>query len=282
MWDGEINAYAKYERAAGSAPLSLRVRLSYLSRLARDHPDPWAVTLDDLLSFLSRPDWKPETRKSARSAVRSFYRWGVLMGKVPVNPASDLPPVRVPLGVPRPAGDAALSAALSAASPRVRKMILLGALAGLRRAEIAAVHSRDITDGLLYVRGKGGRGRAIPLHPTLAHLLNGADGWLFPGPRGHLSADHVGRLLSRALGGRRMGGSAHQLRHRMLSKAYAVERDLRAVQELAGHAQVTTTQIYTAVPQGALRRAVMGIDPLIASLLRPVPEGARERQDASG
>jgi site-specific recombinase XerD len=68
--------------------------------------------------------------------------------------------------------------------------------------------------------------------------------------------DHpnVSKLLSRALGA---GWTAHQLRHRFASTAYAAERDLRAVQELLGHSKPETTARYTAIPEGAKRAAVL-------------------------
>ena len=136
-------------------------------------------------------------------------------------------------------------------------MILLAAYAGLRRAEVAAVHSRDIEGTSLRVVGKGGRVRVIPLHPALEEALNGLDGYVFPGRlQGHVSADNVGKTLSRLLG---PGWTAHTLRHRFASRAYAAERDIRAVQELLGHSKLETTQLYTAIPDGALRTAVLAV-----------------------
>ncbi|MDO5633275.1 MAG: tyrosine-type recombinase/integrase, partial [Micrococcus sp.] len=105
------------------------------------------------------------------------------------------------------------------------------------------------------VIGKGGKRRDVPLSARLALALRGRGaGWLFPGRiDGHLSAAYVSKRLSAALGD---AGTGHQLRHRFASAAYRAERDLRAVQVLLGHASVATTQLYTAVPDRALRRAV--------------------------
>ena len=66
--------------------------------------------------------WQPETRKSARSACRSFYQWAVATGRTDSDPTRTLRPVRVPAGVPKPCPEAAIRAALENASDRDRLM----------------------------------------------------------------------------------------------------------------------------------------------------------------
>lgn len=144
-------------------------------------------------------------------------------------------------------------------------MILAGRYAGLRSCEIAAIHRDDFFEDLagtsLIAHGKGDKDRVVPLEDDIATALfnrcreNG--GWCFPGRvGGHLSGKRVSELLSAALAGSWTG---HKLRHMFASKAYEGTRDLRAVQELLGHASPTTTQIYTAVPTGAMRAAVAAV-----------------------
>ena len=109
-----------------------------------------------------------------------------------------------------------------------------------------------------HVLGKGGRRRVVPLTRRLALELRALPrGYAFPGNAdGHLSAAYVSKLISRALP---EGVTAHMLRHRFASRAYVGSgRDIRAVQELLGHTSVATTQVYTAVPDGALRAGVEG------------------------
>lgn len=148
-----------------------------------------------------------------------------------------------------------------ASGPRERLMIALAAEAGCRRAEVAAARREDVEVGVrgayLRIVGKGSRARMVPISDSLAQMiLDRPAGWLFPSPNGgHLSAAYVGQLMSRALPDE---WTAHTLRHRFASAAYAVDADLRAVQEMLGHASVETTQVYTAVPDGAKRRAVEG------------------------
>ena len=108
----------------------------------------------------------------------------------------------------------------------------------------------------LTVTGKGGKTRTVPISDSLAAAIEArGSGWTFPGlTDGHLGAERVGQLVARALPA---GWTCHTLRHRFASAAYRAERDIRAVQELLGHASVATTQIYTAVPDDAKRRAAL-------------------------
>ena len=77
---------------------------------------------------------------------------------------------------------------------------------------------------------------------------------MFTSPAGgHLTPGHVGKLIGRALPD---GVTAHMLRHRCATAAYAGTRDLRAVQELLGHARPETTAAYVATPGEAIRAAV--------------------------
>ncbi|MBV9484622.1 MAG: tyrosine-type recombinase/integrase, partial [Frankiaceae bacterium] len=187
--------------------------------------------------------------------LRSFYRWAAAAELIGDDPSARLPAVRVPPGKPRPAPNAVVRRSLDESLGRVRLMLMLGAHAGLRRAEIARVHADDLVDGLLRVTGKGGRTRLVPVSEDLAAAIAAAGGgYLFPGQvDGHMSAGHVGRLMAAALEER---WTAHTLRHAFATKAYAVDRDLLAVQELLGHTSPTTTARYAAVPSDAMRRAV--------------------------
>lgn len=256
-WDQPIADYLSWQRAAGRNREVLRTRYRYLSGLARSVDcGPWAVTTGQMIDFLARDGWAPETRKSARGAVRSFYSWALETDRIDVDPSRKLPTVRVPPGKPRPAPEQVVIAALLGAEPRERLMVMLGAFQGLRCAEISRVHADDFDGESLRVKGKGGKVRVLPVHPIVAAQLVGRQGWLFPGQDdGHLSPIWVGALLRKLLG---PGWSAHTLRHRFASQAYAAERDLLAVQQLLGHSKPETTQRYTAIPDGALRAAVLG------------------------
>lgn len=138
---------------------------------------------------------------------------------------------------------------------RVGTMAMLAAYCGLRRAEIARVHRRDLVGEELLIRGKGGKVRAVPVTSfELLRRLDCAVDWLFPNGQGdHLTPGHVGRLLSAAMP---EGWTAHTLRHRMASVSYAGTRDLLAVGAVLGHSRPETTQRYIRLPDDALRAAV--------------------------
>jgi integrase/recombinase XerC len=156
--------------------------------------------------------------------------------------------------------EAVVADALAHADRRVELMILLAARQGLRRGEIALVHSRDVSADLcgwsLRVHGKGARERVIPLHDDIAHRLRALDdGWAFPGQiDGHLSPRWVGHLIRDALLG---DWTAHTLRHRFATVAYSGGRDLVAVQELLGHSRPETTRQYIRLPDDAMRAAIV-------------------------
>lgn len=257
MWNVELTAYLTHLRASGAAASTIRLRRMHLERAFSwvSCDSPWTVTGDELVNYVAAHDWKPETRKSVRSSLRGFYGWAVEVGHVDVDPSRRLPRVTVQKAVPHPTPTPVVDAAIDGAAPRTLLMLMLAAYAGMRRAEIAGLHADDIVGDHFVIRGKGGKVRDVPVHPLLAQALAGAVGFIFPGnDGGHLSPDRVGRVMRDALGENEW--TAHSLRHRFATRAYAAERDLLTVQQLLGHSSVATTQIYTQVPDDARRRAI--------------------------
>jgi len=263
-WQEQLDAWDTFMRAASRPRTTRELRLYHLRRLANAHRgrDPFDLDFEDLLSWLAGHDWSPETRRSYRSSLRVFYGWARATGRIAADPAFALPPISVPRALPRPAPDHVVLAALERAKVRERLMVLLLSQTGMRRGELARFHTNDLVRDLLgwsiRVIGKGGRERLIPIDDPLARVLQLLpEGYAFPGRiDGHLSPSRVGKLVSGVLG---PGWTAHTLRHRFATLAYSVERDLRAVQELLGHAKPETTAIYTQVPDQARRVAAMAV-----------------------
>lgn len=263
-WQAPVTDFCAWLKGQRQSPTTIKLRHYHLRRLAQiTGLGPLEITSRDISLVLGNDDWSKSTARSYRGSLNTFYEWMLNTGRAPIDPTKDLPMIGSVAGRPRPASEADVKQGLDRSNDRVRLMILLGAYCGLRCREICLVHTSHVTDGVdgpyLLVNGKGGKLRTIPLLPEIAAEIRRAPhGWLFPGQiDGHLSAAHVSKLISRGLPD---GVTAHMLRHRFASKAYAAtNHDIRAVQELLGHASVQTTQVYTAIPNGALRAAVNGI-----------------------
>jgi len=259
-WVRAIDDFSAAQRVAGKAPSTIRLRRDQLQLLGR-HTDagPWEVSTADLFDWLASRDWSQERRRSVRTTLRVFYRWAVALGSLSHNPADGLPVVKATSPNPRPTPDLVYRRAKLAADPRARLMIRLATECGMRRAEVAQVHSRDLERDLggwsLVVHGKGRRIRLIPLPLSIAVELNRlGEGYAFPGnDHGHLSAERVGRIIRDLLGD---GYTMHGLRHRFATMAYALDRDTFTLQTVLGHASPETTRRYVQVPTDAARRMI--------------------------
>lgn len=265
LWILTVESWAAHLRAAGRPESTIYLRTYHLRRLSKAMGalGPWEVTADDLSQWASEQRWSTETRRSVRSSVRSFYTWARATGRTTHDPAEGLARVKPSEPEPRPTPEDAYRLALAAAGPRERLMIRLAAELGLRRAEVAKVHARDLEKDLvgttLRVVGKGGRVRRVPMPEGLAATLREhcAGGWAFHSEHGgHLTPAHVGRLVSRLLP---QGITMHSLRHRFATRAYAVATDLLTVQTLLGHSSPETTRRYVQLPDDSLRRTVLAV-----------------------
>lgn len=256
-----IDEYLKYLTASGQSKQTIALRRAHLQRAERKLGDLTKASGQELIQYMSAPNWSREYRRSTRSTLRGFYTWLQLRGQRADNPALELPRIKPAAAKPRPTPDIAYKKALKDAEPREVLMLLLGAEAGLRRGEVAQIHRKDLLEDLggysLLVHGKGNKERIVPLKDSLAKevirmLKDSPNGFLFPGQiGGHLSPAYVGKKISRLMPA---GVTMHSLRHRFATRAYAASSDLLAVQELLGHASPETTRIYVKIDRERLRK----------------------------
>lgn len=270
IWSDALHQFAVWLRASGRSEGTVQLRCWWISKLATDcsPSTPWTIRPDEILDWAAAHDWAPNTRRSARAAIKRFFFWARASGGRSDDPSEIMLSVQIPRPTPRPTPGEVLSRALQKAeSDRDRLMLLLASFAGLRRTESSTVHADDIAEDFLFVHGKAGTQRFMPIHPVIAPLIETVrlrGGWAFPGRfGGHCHPDFIGRRLSRLLG---PGWTGHTLRHRFATETYRGCRDLLAVQHLLGHASVATTQIYVGVDRDALVDAVSAL---------PLPDGAR-------
>lgn len=246
--------WGRWQAAADRAPGTMYLQRRYLERLAEVH-DLGTVTGDQVAAWLGDHGWSKATKKSARAALASFFGWAHTQGLREDDPTALLSAVRLPPPCPRPTADVVFVRACQQATGPELLMLLLAASCGLRRAEIAGLHTDMIAGGKIRVTGKGGKTRAVPIaNEDLARMLADLDeGWLFPGRfGGPVTPDYVGRRLSRLLG---PGWSGHTLRHRYASVVFAGSHNILALQKLLGHASPETTQRYVEVDDQAMWEA---------------------------
>jgi integrase/recombinase XerD len=279
----------------GAAPLSLaayRHDLGDLTRfLAGRRVDLAAADAPALHAYLAGPAAVLAPRSLARriSAIRQFYKFLVRDGIRQDDPSSGLDTPRLGRALPKFLSEAEVAALLAAArawpgAEGVRLVCLLELLyaTGLRISELIGLPlaAAQRNPRFLLVRGKGGRERIVPLgepaREALAAYLDcrsrflpdrRGSPWLFPsrGAGGHLTRQRCGQLLKSLAAGAGLDPgrlSPHVLRHAFASHLLDRGADLRSVQQMLGHADIATTQIYTHVLADRLRRLVETAHPL--------------------
>ena len=220
------------------------------------------------------------------AAIRSFYKYLRLTGAVLQNPAEDLQAPRTLSALPRFLSLEevdALIAAPNVDSPRgLRDRALLEVLyaTGLRVSELVGLRVTDVrsAQGYLQCTGKGGKQRIVPLgesavewvrryvstaRPVLARRA--ASPWLFVNARGGARLSRMGFWKILKGYGRQAGIrshlSPHVLRHSFATHLLDRGADLRAIQIMLGHADLSTTQIYTHVLEARLRQVYDAFHP---------------------
>ena len=253
---GEEEIISKFEQfliASGRTKSTVKQRMNQIRYVEKHIKSFPYCTADDLDTFMATTlkDAKPAYRRSMRSAIMCFYAFAVKRNLLAVDPAYMMETVKIPRPLPRPVPEEFLKIAFDKATDEVQAMMLLGAMGGLRLAEITNLHMDNREGNLLRVLGKGQKERIIPMNATLSAALDRIEidsdfGFYFPNPdTGKArSISYVSIHIKKDLPAKY---SAHSLRHRAASVAYGATKDIRAVQELLGHASVATTQLYTAI-----------------------------------
>ena len=252
------------------------------------------AALHDYLAAMTTRLLAPRTLARRLSAMRQFFRFLVSDGSRLDDPTAGLDTPRLGRPLPKILGEAEVERLIAAAASwpdeegvRLRCLLELLYATGLRVSELIGLPlagaQRD--PRFLLVRGKGGRERVVPLsapaRQALAAYLDCRSSflpqgrppnpkmarWLFPsrGEDGHLTRQRCGQLLkelalSAGLDPTRL--SPHVLRHAFASHLLDHGADLRSVQQMLGHADIATTQIYTHVQSERLRRLVESAHPL--------------------
>ncbi|MEO1328517.1 MAG: tyrosine recombinase [Pseudomonadota bacterium] len=277
----------------------LRDYEAHLAERSRSFADATRDDVEGYLAALARAGRAPATRARRLSAVKQLHRFALEERWRPDDPAAAASgpkrPARLPHALSLAEVDALLAAAdriPAEAAPveidrRLRRRCLIALLyaSGLRVSELVALPvapARAVAAGaqrMIPIRGKGGRERMVPVsepaRAALADWLARRDAeprrarspWLFPssGAEKRLTRERVFQILKELAAEAGLAPekvAPHALRHAFATHLLENGADLRTIQTLLGHADIATTEIYTHVADGRLKRLVLEKHPL--------------------
>lgn len=237
-----------------------------------------ACTESQLFEYaVARPAAKASSANRRLSVFKRYFRWALREGRIAADPTLKLTAARQPLRVPKLLSEAQVAALLNAPDVdtalglRDRAMLELMYASGLRVSELVTLKSAHVAfkDAVLHITGKGAKSRLVPfgehardwlvryLRNARAEILAGrSSDDLFVTARGAgMTRQMFWTLIKRhaLAAGITVPLSPHTLRHAFATHLLNHGADLRAVQLLLGHADLSTTQIYTHVARERLK-----------------------------
>ena len=240
------------------------------------------ATDNDIQNYLSSLTKTERASSIARkaSALRTFYKFLMLEKIIQTNPTKNLELPKRARPLPKLLSTDEIDLLISSAgdiktSVRLRAMIELLYASGLRVSELCELPMTAILGDHLLIHGKGAKERMVPMH---AGAISALQKWLdlrdapdskyvFPGTgkTGHITRDGFFKILKKCAvlaGLDPTHVSPHVLRHSFASHLLAHGANLRAIQTMLGHEDISTTQIYTHVLPEQLRETVENYHPL--------------------
>ncbi len=235
------------------------------------------VAIQKYLSGL--PD-KPSSVARKASALRGFYKFLMLEKIISINPTANLELPKRNRALPKFLSVDEIELLISSAgdiknATRLRAMIELLYASGLRVSELCELPMTGVLGDKLLIHGKGAKERLVPMHDAARVALgkwinlrgDNDSKYVFPsgGKTGHITRDGFFKILKKCAvlaGIDPARVSPHVLRHSFASHLLAGGANLRAIQTMLGHEDISTTQVYTHVMQEKLHETVVTHHPL--------------------
>ena len=275
-------SYLKIERnVSGNTLSAYTADLSKLREflLTREQVDPAKVTAADLMAFsqnLFTVGLSPRSQARILSAVRTFFRYLLDERRVNHDPTTTLTTPKLPRTLPKVLSVEDVDRLLASPkeghdAPRDRAMLEVLYASGLRVSELISLREEDVHFEVGYVKivGKGKKARVVPLGETALEAIQAyiaskkrvaaRNEALFVTSRGGpFTRQGFWKLLDRyaRLAGIAQKISPHVLRHSFATHLLSRGADLRIVQAMLGHADISTTEIYTHLDNNRLRQVV--------------------------
>lgn len=253
---------------------------TWLESIGRDSLESTADDLESFAASLTELGLRASSRARILAAVRGLHKFLALEGLRETDPTTKLRPPKLPSRLPKALSQDQVVRLLEAAGPepddeaadrlrlRDRAIVELMYSTGARVSEVVDLDLDEVSDdGLIRVRGKGSKERIVPVGSFAAKSLDAylvrtrpelvklkGDSALFLNKLGgRLSRQSIWEIIQRAGSASGLEVSPHTLRHSFATHLIEGGADVRVVQELLGHASVSTTQIYTLITVDTLR-----------------------------
>lgn len=258
-----IEGFEMDQKRRGLQPNTLVLRSRQLNLYEREMGPLKDATAEDIEGWLDKRQISAKTRSCYLTTFSAFYKWALKIERVTADPISKIERPKVHNGMPNPIPEAALARAIKAAKPMMKCWLVLEAYAGLRCQEVCYLEDVDIKydENRIHVRrGKGGKERSVPLHPVIIAALKEyeapREGRLWP----LCTPASVSQKINRYLHGLGITHTAHKMRHRFGTVAYAASgQDILTTQRLLGHSSPQTTAVYAGVSDEAATATVLAI-----------------------
>jgi integrase/recombinase XerC len=244
-----VELFVEWMEVRGMSPATIKRRRSSLASFIR-----WCAPLElTLVEAEHVENWlrtlaNKRTRSAYRSDLAAFYDWARRRKIIPDNPMLEVDTVRRPKSEPRPVPAEYVREIIGTCqNGRLRIALMLAAYAGLRRAEICALHSDDISlhpsrPRLVVRHGKGDKDRVVPLHPRLVKSFAERK------PKGRVvpwEPDTLGRLAAEHMRSLGHDYTLHQLRGSCATElARVTHGDVVRIARFLGHEDTNTTIRY--------------------------------------
>lgn len=233
----------------------------YIAWLDVDVEHATAQTISAYIGYLKSMGLANNSIQRNLSAIRSFYRFLQSQAVISSNPAAASRGPKHKRRLPKVLDADQASQLLnfedmSAQTLRDKALLELFYGSGLRLSEVANLAGADVDleQGTVRVTGKGGKTRVVPLGRVCIQVLrrwrdaSGCSDWLFPGRSGKSISPRTVQNRLKRVAAQQLGDTGlhpHMLRHSYATHLLESSGDLRGIQELLGHSDIATTQIYT-------------------------------------
>lgn len=248
-----INDYLAYLRTErGASEHTVR---AYLNDLAS--APVTGATFKGLQLHINSLSCSARSKRRKVSVLRSFFKWAVRHGKLASSPADMLESPKVGARLPKCLDADDIIEAIETAHGRDCAILECLFGAGLRVSELVGLNVGDIKDGMVTTIGKGNKQRVVPIGQKAQVAVDALS--CGRAPKEPVFTNAHGQRLStngiRSIVRRYISATPHQFRHSFATAMLNGGTDIRLVQEMLGHASLSTTQIYTRVTTKAIQQA---------------------------